>query len=184
MAKTIDKISSLIDPRYFNWIRESILRHGKINVRALARELGILDGNTYFRNFIEDNKQDYLGVSGLNSILERCGFEVKVVAVRKHDIPGNALIRKMNDEAFGDIRNTISNIAGTVKKAPKVVKVKKDTTIKNANVINNGIMGISELSAEDEELLKLLSSEDEDEILVGIDSTFSPSLRINPDEYE
>lgn len=166
MAKPIDKISSLIAPKYFNWIREAILKHGKINIRGLSRALGILDGNTYFRNFIEDKRQDYLGISGLTSILDKCGYDLKIVPVKRNDFVTRTTIEDMNNAAFKDIVNGISDLAESVKRAPKVVKVKKDLTIKNSDVINNGIMGI-----DNSDLIKDLFDDDEvydeDDIAVG-----------------
>ena len=157
MAKTVDKISSLIAPKYFNWIREAVLKHGKINIRGLSRMLGILDGNTYFRNFIEDKSQDYLGISGLTSVLNKCGYDLKIVPVKRTDFVSRTTIEDMNNIAFKDIAHTISELTESVKRTPKVEKIKKDSTIKNSDVINNGIMGI-----ENSDILKGLFDDDED----------------------
>lgn len=171
MAKPVDKISSLIAPKYFNWIREAILKHGKINIRGLSRTLGILDGNTYFRNFIEDKRQDYLGISGLTSVLDKCGYDLKIVPVKRNDFVSRNTIEEMNNDAFKDIVQMISDLAESVKRAPKVEKVKKDTTIKNSNVINDGIMGI-----DNPDILKGLfddnedTYDDEDNLAVGTSS--------------
>lgn len=175
MAKVVDKISSLIDPKYFNWIREAILKHGKINVRALSRELGILDGNTYFRNFIEDNKQDYLGMSGLTSVLDKCGYELKVVPVKRNDIDTLTTISKISNESFLDIRETISKLSESVKWAPKPEKVKVAKVIKNSSVINDGIMGIEK--DDDLILAGMFDDEDininEDDLNIGGETSYS-----------
>lgn len=167
MAKPVDKISSLIAPKYFNWIREAILKHGKINIRGLSRTLGILDGNTYFRNFIEDKKQDYLGISGLTSILDKCGYDIKIVPVKRDDFISRQTIEDMNNNAFKDIVLTISELAENVKRAPKVEKIKKDSIIKNSSVINDGIMGVDNYDNikglfDDDD-----NSDDEDNLTIG-----------------
>lgn len=186
MAKPIDKISSLIAPKYFNWIREAVLKHGKINIRGLSRALGILDGNTYFRNFIEDKKQDYLGVSGLTSVLDKCGYDLKIVPVKRDDYVSRNVIEDMNNDAFKDIVSIISDLAEGVKRAPKVEKVKKDLTIKNSSVINDGIMGIDNydnikgLFDDDDD------HDDDDDLSIGTSNQVfdMSSFKINLDEIE
>jgi hypothetical protein len=144
MSRKTDKISSLIDPLYFNWIREAVIKHGRINIQALSEKFGILPGNTYFRNFIKDKKQDYLGSSGLINILNTYGYTIKLVPIKKDDLKTLTDIEKSTKEAFADIRDTVSALAEGVKKAPIVKKNKGQKIIKKANLINDSILGISE----------------------------------------
>lgn len=165
MSKQTDKLSSLIDPLYFNWIREAVIKHGKINIQALSEKFGILPGNTYFRNFIKDKKQDYIGISGLSSILEECGYTLKLVPVKKTDIQTLIDIENITKESFDDIRNTVSDYAESVKRVPKTEVKRGPKIVKKANLINASIMG-------DVNTSKVLDVDDmfddeDDELLVG-----------------
>jgi len=169
MARKIDALSSLIDSRYFNWIREAILKHENINIQALSEKFKILAGNTYFRNFIKDKNQDYLGVSGLTSILDECGYKLMLVPIKQDDFTTEAELGKITRESFSEIRNRVSDFAESVKRAPKKKK-NPPKKILNGSVINNGIMGL--LNTADIDDLNEIDDmfDDDEELEIGIGS--------------
>ena len=166
MAKRTDRLSKLIDPLYFNWIREAVIKHGRVNIQALSEKFKILPGNTYFRNFIKDKKQDYIGISGLSSILEECGYTLKLVPVKKTDVQTLIDIENITKNSFDDVRNTVSDYAESVKRAPKVKKKKGPKIIKNANLINDSIMGNVDTSNKVLGVDDIFDDED-DELVIG-----------------
>lgn len=157
MARKTDMLSSLIDVKYFGWIREAILKHGSVNIQALSEKFNILAGNTYFRNFIKDKNQDYLGISGLDSIVTTCGYRMMIVPVNVADKQMIIDMEEQTRAAFDDIRDQVSDIASTVKRPPKPEK-KKKKTIANTNLINEAIMGIHIPG----------DADDDDDLVVGI----------------
>ncbi len=158
MARKVDAISTLINAKYFSWIRESILQHGNINIQALSDKFNILAGNTYFRNFIKDKQQDYLGISGLSSILTTCGYKLKLVPVKISDTTTEGILEDITKQSFNDVRERVSKMAETVKRKPKAVK-KGPKTIPNTSLLNDSIMG-----AIDPDDISLF---DDDEIEIG-----------------
>ena len=172
MAKKVDTLSTLINARYFNWIREAILKHGNVNIQALSDKFNILAGNTYFRNFIKNKGQDYLGISGLTSILDECGYELKLIPVKKDDVATSTKIEDMTKDAFLDIREIVSSYAESVKRNPKKVKNTKPKVIKNASLINDSIMGITSDDHDD-----LFDDDDDDDLVVG--TTFGDVKSLN-----
>lgn len=168
MARQTDKISKLIHARYFSWIREAIAQHGNVNIQALSDKFNILAGNTYFRNFIKDKNQEYLGISGLTSILDECGYTLKLVPVKKDDLETQETVELITRESFLDVRETVSEYAKSVRREPKTKEKKGPKKINNSNLINDGIMGIdfdslgSGANVED-----LFDDDDEDELLIG-----------------
>ena len=170
MARKSDVLSSLINSRYFHWIREAILQHENVNIQALSEKFRILAGNTYFRNFIKDKNQDYLGVSGLTNILEECGYKLMLVPVREDDLTTEAKLGSITRDSFIDIRDKVSEFALAVKRPPKKVKV-APKKVKNNSVINNGIMGM--LNNDDIDINEINDFDDmfdDDELEIGIGS--------------
>jgi hypothetical protein len=176
MSRKTDKISGLIDPIYFNWIREAVIKHGKINIQALSEKFGILPGNTYFRNFIKDKSQDYIGTSGLNNILDECGYVLRLVPVKKDDIKTLTELENVTRTSFNEIRETVSDYAAAVKRAPTVVKKKGPKVVEKANLINSGIMGM----IDEPDLPDVDDLFDDDELLVGTSHDEMPELAIDP----
>ena len=179
MARQTDKISKLIHARYFSWIREAIVQHGNVNIQALSDKFNILAGNTYFRNFIKDKNQEYLGISGLTSILDECGYTLKLVPVRKDDQESFEAVESMTRASFLDIRETISEYASTVKREPKSKDKKGPKKIANASLINEGIMGLDFNSFGGSEVDDLFD-DDDDELTIGTGA--SSLLEIDPDK--
>lgn len=180
MARQTDKISKLIHARYFSWIREAIVQHGNVNIQALSDKFNILAGNTYFRNFVKDKNQEYLGISGLTSILDECGYVLKLVPVKKDDLQTHETIETVTRESFLSIRETVSEYAKSVKREPKTKEKKGPKTINNSNLINDGIMGIdfgnlgSGADVDD-----LFDDDEDDELLIG---TAPDILEIDPNK--
>lgn len=173
MARKSDALSSLINSRYFHWIREAILQHENVNIQALSEKFRILAGNTYFRNFIKDKNQDYLGVSGLTNILEECGYKLMLVPIREDDITTEAKLGAITRESFSDIRDKVSDFAAAVKRPPKKVKA-GPKKVKNNSVINNGIMGLIDNNNFDiDDLNDIDDMFDDDELEIGVGS-FDP----------
>lgn len=141
MKKQDAGVQNLISEQYYSMLRDAITKHGKLNVRSLARELGIQDGNTYFRHFIENKNQQHLGFSGLSSILERFGYEFKIVIKEKDNTFRNDEIKLLNDRAINDICVKLSNVAAGTKKPEKVEKQTGSKVIQNSDVVMKGIMG-------------------------------------------
>lgn len=180
MARQTDKISNLIHTRYFNWIREAIVQHGNVNIQALSDKFNILAGNTYFRNFIKDKNQEYLGISGLTSILDECGYTLKLVPVKVDDIDSQKTVELITRTSFLDVREIISEYAHSVKREPKSKDKKGPKTINNASLINDGIMGLSFDSLGSSDDVDGLFDDDDDDLIVGTAS--SNLLVIDPDK--
>jgi len=176
MAKQNDAISSLINPLYFKMIKNAVVKHGRINVQALSEKFNILPGNTYFRNFIKDNDQEYLGTNGLKSILNACGYTIRLVPVKKSDIDTMTYIEKLTAESFTNISEKVSNESSLLKRPPKKEKKKGPKTITNAKLINDSIMGISSDDIND------IFDDDNDDLIVGTfdDLDDLPDIEIDP----
>ena len=144
MKKQESGVQNLIPEQYYSMLRDAITKHGKLNVRSLSRNLGIQDGNTYFRHFIENkNQQQHLGFSGLTAILERFGYEAKIVIKEKTNTYKETEINSMNDVAIKEICLKLSEAAKAAKKPDKVEKISGSRVIQNADVVMRGIMGAS-----------------------------------------
>ncbi len=176
MARQTDKISNLINSRYFSWIREAIVQHGNVNIQALSDKFNILAGNTYFRNFVKDKNQEYLGISGLTSILDECGYTLKLVPVKNDDEETSKNIEDITKNSFTQIRKTVSEYAQSVKRDPKIKNKKGQSKINNATLINDGIMGLGSMDDIDG-----LFDDDDDELLVGTGKVnLTDNLKVDP----
>ena len=145
MSKIIDNITSLLDEQYFLDLRNAIIQQGNINVRALARNFGILDGNTYFRNFIE-NPEGILGISGLSSILASNGYQLRLVPVKVAD---DIKIEELQEYTRDVFRNICIDVSEQSKKCVKTKKIKSEIkTIPNSNIIFDDLV-----AAADEDLM-------------------------------
>ncbi len=151
-----DKFFHLLDLKYFQRIRRTILDHGKINIQMLATKFNIKAGNTYFRRFIQDNDQDYLGQTSLTSLLDACGYDLKIVPIKRNNENIIQEIDNITDIAFDDILKTVSKFASESKKS-EVKKVKKvKDQIKNTNAIADAMFNTG-----------LDDDDDDDEIYIG-----------------
>lgn len=159
MSEKTDTLSGLINPIYFRWMREAITQHGKINVQALAKVFNILPSNTYFRNFLKDNQQDYLGVKAFVKILNSCNFTLKIVVIhnsKEKEIQNLDLITK---NSFESLKEVMSEKAFTLKR--KNVLIKKKKVIKNINLIRDSLMQLDTDSCDS------LDDMFDDEIVIG-----------------
>lgn len=139
MTKKNDILGKYIDLKYFNRLRDAVIQHGNINIQKFTNFFGILPGNTYFRNFLKDQGQNYIGSNSFVKILEKCGYEIKVVIIKKTDKSIHKIIEDKNDESFLSICNTFDSKAKEFKK--KVVMKTDKKPINNYNLINDSILG-------------------------------------------
>jgi len=143
-----DKIKLLLNERYCGWIQNA-LNSKKINGRLLAKKLGITAGNSYFRKFLT-GEQNYLGITGLISILDKCGYTIKIVIVKKTDIPNLTKIDELNNHGFSDAKEQLIDIASEFVRPEKVVKEKK--VIKNTNLVIDALHGMFDDNIENDDL--------------------------------
>lgn len=160
MARHNDKCSEMIHVKYFEWIRNAIVKHGRVNVQSLASVFNISPGNTYFRNFVKD-KNSNMGISGLNSLVDSCGYTFRLVPIKKVDMNRILEIEQLTNEAFKDIRDQVSDFAYASKKSPVKEKSKGPKIVENANLINMSIMSPSSYDVDD------MFDDDDDDILTG-----------------
>ncbi len=145
-----------ISQKYLHKIRRAIVDNGQINIQLLAAKFNILPGNTYFRNFIKGESDAKLGKTGLQKIIDVCGYEVKTIIVKKNDIKTNTVLDGIMDESFTHVTNIVSQLSFESKKK-EVIKRKKREPIKNKDIIGNALFNFDNID----------DDEDDDELLIG-----------------
>jgi len=147
-----DKNFQLLDVKYFKKMQQAIWDNGKVNIQLLAAKFNIKTGNTYFRNFVNDKGQEYLGPTSLNSIMDACGYDLKIIPVKRNDELVSKEIEDLTEAAFEDISNIISQFAYESKKNEIQKKKKPKNAIANASMIAQALFDTGD-DDDDDELL-------------------------------
>ncbi|MFA7127601.1 MAG: hypothetical protein WC136_00355 [Sphaerochaeta sp.] len=133
-------IMKFINPKYINWIRQ-VFSERDLNIQNICNILNIPKGNTYFRNFILNKRDQQLGMSNLESIIDYDNKKIMIVVIDKDDLTSEQVIEDMNTRSFNEIVSAMESIADKSIKIqkPKIYREKK--IVKDEGLILNSILG-------------------------------------------
>lgn len=133
-------IMKFINPKYINWIRQ-VFSERDLNIQNICNILDIPKGNTYFRNFVLNKRNQQLGMTNLESIIDYDNKKIMIVVIDKNDMTTEKILEDINTRSFNEIVLSMETVADKSIKIqkPKVYREKK--VVKDEGLILNSILG-------------------------------------------
>jgi hypothetical protein len=129
-------ILKLLSERRISDIRQAIISKGKVNVRKVGNYFNIVDGNSYFRQFINSGNLN-IGLKAFSKIIDTFNYKLIVVPVKKDDIESIKILDDIQQQSYTDICNSIKEELpdNCVKKDNTYIRKKKES--QHINLIEN-----------------------------------------------